>query len=125
MFRFILPGSIWTIVVIAVSLIPSSNFDARQFDIEGIDKVIHFSMYALMTLFWSTGFKRQYKSKKIRKYAFHIAVIGGFLLSLILEVFQEIFIFSRSFDWLDLIANGIGCIFGVVVFKLIYKGSYK
>lgn len=125
MFRFILPGAIWTILVIAVSLIPSSNFDARQFDVEGLDKVIHLSMYTLMVLFWSTGFKRQHESKKIRNYAFHIAVIGGFLISLVLEILQEYLVYSRSFDWLDLIANGIGCIFGVIVFKLIYKGSYK
>ena len=125
MFRFILPSTIWTILVIAVSLIPSSSFDAQQFGIEGLDKVIHLLMYTLMTLFWSTGLKRQHQSKKVRKNAFLIAALGGFLISLFLEISQEYLVSSRSFDWLDLIANGIGCIFGVIVFKLLYRHSYR
>ena len=112
-------------MVIALSLMPSSSFDAQQFKIEGLDKVIHISMYTLLTLFWSTSLKRQYKSKKIRSFAFLISIVGGFVLSVILEILQEFLVFSRSFEWLDLIANGIGCIFGVLVFKMIYKGSYK
>ncbi len=125
MFRFILLSTIWTILVIAVSLIPSTSFDAQQFEIEGLDKVIHLSMYTLMTLFWSTGLKRQHQSKKVRKNAFLIAVFGGFLIGLILEILQEYIVSSRSFDWLDLIANGIGCIFGVIVFKLLYRDTYR
>ena len=125
MFRFILLSTIWTILVISVSLIPSSSFDAQQFEIEGLDKAIHLSMYTLMTLFWSTGLKRQHQSKKVRKNAFLIAVLGGFLIGLILEILQEYLVSSRSFDWLDLIANGIGCIFGVIVFKLLYKDTYR
>ncbi len=125
MFRFILLSTIWTILVIAVSLIPSTSFDAHQFEIEGLDKVIHLSMYTLMTLFWSTGLKRQHQSKKVRKNAFLIAVLGGFLIGLILEILQEYLVSSRSFDWLDLIANGIGCIFGLIVFQLLYRDTYR
>tara|TARA_B100000508_G_scaffold140085_1_gene139950 strand:+ start:42852 stop:43100 length:249 start_codon:yes stop_codon:yes gene_type:complete len=82
-------------------------------------------MYTTLTLFWTTGLKRQYKSVKVRKYAMHIALAGGFLISVIIEICQEYLVYSRSFEWLDLIANGIGCIFGVLLFKLIYNGSYK
>lgn len=82
-------------------------------------------MYTLMTLFWSTGLKRQYKSLSVRKYALPIALLGALTISLIVEILQEYLVYSRSFEWLDLIANGIGCIFGVGLFQLIYKGAYK
>lgn len=92
---------------------------------EGIDKIAHFVMYTFLTLFWTTALKRQNKSVKLRAKAFIIALFGGFLLSLILEIIQEYFIISRFFEALDLIANAFGCIFGVLLFKLIYRNTYR
>jgi glycopeptide antibiotics resistance protein len=91
----------------------------------GLDKLIHVTLYLFFTMFWSTGLKRQYKSKKIRKYAFQFSIVGGFLVGLILEILQAFFVETRYFDWQDLIANGIGCIFGVLMFKLIYQKTYQ
>lgn len=82
-------------------------------------------MYTLLTLFWITGLKRQNKSKILRERAFLIIVSGAFVLSLILEIIQEFLVFSRHFEVLDLIANGFGCIFGLLLFKLIYRSVYK
>ena len=97
----------------------------EQFVFEGADKLAHLTMYTLLALFWTTALKRQNKSVKIRAKAFLIAFIGGFLLSLVLEIIQEFLIISRHFEVLDLIANAFGCIFGVLLFKLIYRNAYK
>src|SRR5690554_1648532 len=84
-------------------------------------------MYTLMSLFWAIGLKRQNVSILLRRNAFKISVFGGFFLSLIIELIQEFVILTRHFEVLDLIANGIGCIFGIVLFKIIYQdyGSNK
>lgn len=82
-------------------------------------------MYALLVLFWTTGLKRQNKSKNLRRHAFRYTILGGILLGALLEILQEFYISGRHFEVLDLIANGIGCIFGIVLFKLLYKASYK
>ena len=108
-----------------MSLAPSSNFSLAQAPFEGFDKMVHIGMYALLALFWTTGLKRQNKSKSLRRYAFRYAVFGGILFGAIIELLQELYIASRHFEAFDLIANGIGCIFGIVLFKLIYKASYK
>ena len=125
MIRFVLPSILWTILVIVLSLLPSQKIIGEEIIFEGADKVAHVVMYTLLTLFWSTALKRQNKSVKMRAKAFLISMIGGFLLSLILEIIQEYFVISRFFEALDLIANAFGCIFGVLLFKLIYRNTYR
>ena len=125
MLRFILPGLVWTALVIILSLVPSSNVSLDNFQFKGVDKVAHFIMYTLLALFWAIGLKRQNIYVGIRRYAFQISFLGGFSMSVIIEFLQEYAVYTRSFEVLDLIANGIGCIFGIVLFKIIYKDSYK
>jgi len=122
--RFIFPSIIWTAFVVVISLVPSSNVNLREFQFEGVDKIAHFVMYTLLSLFWAIGLKRQNISVNLRRNAFKISVFGGFFLSLIIELLQEFAITTRHFEVLDLIANGIGCIFGIVLFKIIYQ-DYK
>lgn len=104
---------------------PSQNMIGDEIVFEGADKVAHFLMYTLLTLFWTTALKRQNKSVKLRKRAFLTTVFGGFLLSLTLEIIQEYLIISRYFEALDLIANAFGCIFGVLLFRILYRNVYK
>lgn len=125
MLRFILPSLIWTALVVILSLVPSSNVSLPDFQFKNVDKVAHFVMYTLLSLFWAIGLKRQDKFVGFRRYALQIAVIGSFVISVILEFLQEYAVVSRTFEVLDLIANGIGCIFGLVLFKIIYKDSYR
>ena len=121
MLRYILPAILWTIFVIIISIVPSTDLQLEDFHFEGADKVFHFMLYALMGLFWSTALKRQNRYKGVRLKAFKIVFFGGIFLGLILEVIQENLIFGRYFELLDLLANGIGCIFGILLFKIIYR----
>ena len=121
MLRYILPGILWTVFVVVISVVPGTDLNYGEFHFEGADKVAHILIYALLTLFWTIGLKRQNTYKNIRIKVFKITFIGGFSLGLILEVIQENFVFGRYFELLDLVANGIGCIFGIVLFKIIYK----
>jgi VanZ family protein len=123
--RFILPSLVWTTLVVILSLVPISNVSLDNFQFKNVDKVAHFIMYTLLVLFWAIAFKRQYIYVALRRYALQVSIIGGYSLSVIIELLQEYVVTSRSFEVLDLIANGIGCIFGIVLFKIIYKDSYK
>lgn len=116
---------VWTAVVVVLSLVPSSNVSLNEFQIDNVDKAAHFVMYTLFTLFWTIGLKRQNIYVGLRRHAFKVVVISGFLMSVGIEFLQEYVVPSRSFEALDLIANGIGCIFGIVLFKMIYKNAYK
>jgi glycopeptide antibiotics resistance protein len=111
--------------VIILSVSPSQKMFGDEVSFNGADKIAHFVIYTFLTLFWTTALKRQNKSVKLRAKAFLISLIGGFVLSLILEIIQKYFVISRFFEALDLIANAFGCIFGVLLFKLIYRNTYR
>lgn len=125
MLRFLVPSLFWTLLVILLSLAPAQSIPEVSFKFKGFDKLVHGVMYCGLTFLWITGFKRQYKSKKIREKAFTIVLSGAFVLGIIMEGMQHFFIKNRYFEELDLIANGIGCIFGLLFFRLVYNSSYK
>ncbi len=104
---------------------PSSSLPKHQLFFDGFDKVVHFGFYSIMSFLWIAGFKRQNNSTKIRDKAFLIGSLLSFSIGLFTEVAQELFTKNRYFELLDLIANGIGCIFGIIIFRLVYKNYYK
>ncbi|HLW40108.1 MAG TPA: VanZ family protein [Brumimicrobium sp.] len=125
MLRFILPSVLWTILVVVVSIAPSSSVELSEIKIAHLDKIAHFILYTLLSFFWTVGLKRQNINLRLRSRAYVVVVLGGFVLGLVLEIIQHFFTLSRSFEVLDLIANGIGCIFGVIIFKIVYRGYSK
>lgn len=125
MLRFILPSVLWTILVVVVSIAPSSSVELSEIKIANLDKIAHFILYTLLSFFWTVGLKRQNINLRLRSRAYVVVVLGGFVLGLVLEIIQHFFTLSRSFEVLDLIANGIGCIFGVIIFKIVYRGYSK
>ena len=64
-----------------------------------IDKLLHFLMF-FFTMMWF-----MYITKK-----WLIAAVSLILLGLILEWMQMNYIINRSFDWFDLVADGMGIV---------------
>lgn len=124
MIRFITPALLWTLLVVLLSIAPPQSLSGDNPNYANFDKIIHFIFYVFVVYFWVVGLKKQTSSKKLREFAFYIVLIGAFLLGLTLEVVQHYFTKNRIFDYRDLIANTFGCIFGLVLFKIIYKTSY-
>jgi len=64
-----------------------------------VDKLAHFLMF-FFTMMWF-----MYVSKK-----WLVSAVSLLLLALVLEWIQMNYIINRSFDWFDLIADGIGIV---------------
>lgn len=124
MIRYLIPAILWTILTILLSIAPPQSLSGVNLTLPNFDKIVHFTFYVFNVYLWTVGLKKQSNSKKIRDFAFYITIIGAFLLGLILELVQHFFIKNRYFEVQDLIANSFGCIFGLILFKLIYKTSY-
>lgn len=80
------------------------------------DKLVHIMMYAgvsflMLASYWKGDFNRQSIS-----YTFLFSVSYGFLL----EILQNTSISQREFDIFDIIANMIGAMAGIIIFK-VYK----
>lgn len=113
------PSIFWLLLILFFSLMPGREIpDAGP---EGIDKIIHGFMYAVLALLFTIALYKQfifsYRRYKIKFYAVALAFAYG----LSMEIFQRFLCSSRSFEVLDVLANGVGCLLGVLIFNLVYQ----
>lgn len=106
-----------TFIVVYLSLSPlSGNKPWTLLAIRG-DLVLHFICYFGITVLYFAAF---FTYKKTLQKAFFSSILLGFIL----ELLQLIPMFNRFFDILDLLANGLGVGFGIVLgiwLKRIFK----
>lgn len=114
--RFV--AAIWTIVLITATLLPKGVVSKGGFfNIPHFDKISHLFSYLLLVYLWSMALSE--KTDKIK--AARIAFYGGILLGIILEILQWQLNVGRHFEILDIIANIIGSIIGLIAFYKLFK----
>ena len=80
---------------------------------ENADKLIHACM------FFGLAFIFQFlKRRSLYSYFF-----VPFSISFMIEIFQKLMPFGRTFDWLDLLANSLGIITAIIVVQCIKKAK--
>lgn len=95
-FRWVWMSLGWVLVagVVVGSLLPGGAVSA----IEAEDKLLHAASYCLLMI-WFAGL---YERRR------HVVIaLGAFALGAALDVLQGL-VSARSFDWLDIVANGVG-----------------
>lgn len=113
-----LVAAAWTIILIVATLLPKevvtrSNF----FDIPHFDKVSHLCSYALLVFLWAIALNEKTSKVKSARIAFY----GAICLGVLLEILQWQLNVGRHFEILDIIANIIGSIIGLIAFYKIIK----
>lgn len=106
------------ILLALVSLLPGNQLPtipdwSRLFS---PDKVTHFGAYALFALLLSVCFSERGKIQNTVKAVLFATTFGAFL-----EVLQAFAGTGRSFDPVDMIANGIGALLGGVLITVFYQ----
>lgn len=124
MFRFILPGLIWLVILVVLSLAPGNELQRTDWFFFDFDKVVHTGIYGFLVHLWLTGFKRQRSRRFFREYAFAIVISSSVALGIAIEFIQGAFIFGRVFDIYDIVANVIGVGAGTGFFYLLYRNYY-
>ena len=120
--RHYIPPFGWALLILLLSGLPSSNLPDSS--VEGLDKIVHFSIYLLFAHLLIVAFKKQIIYTKLRLNAFKIAVAIAVLYGVFIEVLQGTVFVSRSIELLDMLANSVGALAGVLSFKLVY-GNLK
>ena len=111
---FFLYGAFLTYILLR----PTSDLDLPKnfFSFEGIDKVVHFLIFALLAYLYKMAFPR------------HSILRELLLLSayaLLTEIMQEKMQMGRTGDPLDMLADVLGIFAGVFVFNLTKKTTEK
>ncbi|MBK8517370.1 MAG: VanZ family protein [Saprospiraceae bacterium] len=110
---YLISAVLWTILTLYLSLI--SAREASKFnvwDFVGFDKLAHLIFYCIFCFLWCMGFRESNNSQK--KILFFSVSFG-----VLMEICQLYLFNGRSFELFDIIANIIGSVVGLILFKKI------
>jgi len=104
----------YLIIIFVQSSIPGNNFPPLGFDFA--DKLIHFTIFAILMLLFFISLKNQFKYVKLQKYAPEFALLFTVLYGISDEIHQK-FTPGRFPDIYDVLANSIGALFVYSIIK--------
>jgi len=110
---------IWTCIVTILSLATIGDVGS-SIPIENKDKYVHFTFYFIFVVVWFLFANRTKIRKKIKWIVLFSAIGYGILM----EICQGLFTSTRSPDIMDVLANSLGAITGLLFISLILK-KYK
>jgi VanZ family protein len=110
-------GIVLTLVVAFLCLYPFQS--QKESTIPHFDKVIHVTLFLVLSYFWMRGLSAQNQFKKVQAKAVLITVIATITYGVLIEVLQEVMHLGRSFDALDIVADSVGVMFGFGVFRVV------
>jgi VanZ family protein len=103
-----LPALIWLIITFILLVMPGSDIPQAQiFDLIYFDKWVHVGMFGLLTILWGYPF---FKTNIASTNLFTKITVCVILYGVLMEFVQKFFAFERSFDFLDILADSIGCL---------------
>lgn len=111
---------LWNLLILVFCLINLSNInEVQKIKIPNLDKVVHFLFYTTSSFLWSWALL----NKKASAYKLNLAlmVFGLILFGLLVEFLQDLLPTQRSFEWLDVLCNTLGVLFGTTVYLIYTK----
>jgi len=107
---------LWAFIIFVLCATPGQYIpSASWLDLLSIDKLIHASIFFILTmLFLITAIKKNQSNSKVFGYVTICIAYGS-----VLEWMQATFFINRSADWQDIIANSVGCLIALFLFKKI------
>jgi len=103
---------VWLLLITALLCIPGTELPKFKWDNKiFLDKWIHIFLFMVLVILWCRAYLYKRSTNNIRK-TFIIIAILSVMYGIMMEIVQENFIPFRSFDFIDMLANGVGCIAG-------------
>jgi len=120
--RSVTTAIIWFIIVTILLCIPGSKFPKRNWlDDIWFDKWVHIGIFGLLVILWCRVIAIKYPLDKKNKTRFLWISLAALVYGIVMEFVQEYVVTNRSFDILDILADGIGCMIGLFICVWIYK----
>ncbi len=100
-----------------LSLVPSPKLPSVEIDYA--DKIAHVFVYFILVLTIIWAFLKKNKHKNIPFTTLLTIIASSSLYGILIEILQYASKTGRNFEIPDIIANIVGCLFGVFLYKLI------
>ncbi len=119
--RLFLPSVIWGLIIFVLISVPIGSPESSFFNIPHFDKLVHISLFSVLSFLLSIGFflnsKNKVDSYKIKRH-FWIVLFFGIGYGALTEAFQEVFLTERTGSFSDFLANTAGTLFGIAAFNV-------
>lgn len=103
------------------TLLPSSSIpQVSVWALFSFDTFVHAFMFSVLIFLMTVGLAKQYTLLKIKHYPIRYALLISSTFGISIEVLQHFFVVGRQGDMYDVLANTIGCLIGIVLFKWVY-----
>lgn len=114
-----LPAILWLLAILVATLTPDEQLPETP-DVIGFDKLVHFSLFFMLTFLWYRAGVKNRKEKLNKRNFTTNYLVFGIGIAILVEYLQQ-FIPGRSFDWWDMVANIAGGAIGTVCFYILYR----
>lgn len=121
LFIRLLPGIAWFFIILYLLTIPGKQLpQADWMDSLHIDKLVHISLFCMLTLLFFWGIVSTKPGIYNRSLLFLIAALG-LAYGIAMEFVQKYWIPNRSFDIWDIVADGAGSFVPLLFIGLLVK----
>lgn len=114
-----LPAFVWALFILRISSYP--GYELTKMPGWHIDKIVHILIYFVLVVLSCFPFSNSFRSGNNRWRVGLPVLLVVTVYSGIIELLQEFVFISRSGNWLDLLANIVGGLLGILVFPLLLK----
>tara|TARA_B100000795_G_scaffold197365_1_gene151336 strand:- start:740 stop:1117 length:378 start_codon:yes stop_codon:yes gene_type:complete len=111
------PGIIWLLTIVVGSFMSASKVPSVAIS----DKGIHFIFYAIFAILFYIPLRVNTKRSFSLVTTIKLVIIIGFVLGSVIELVQHNLIVGRYGEYLDLLANSIGLLIGVIISEVLYR----
>ncbi|GAA4431885.1 hypothetical protein GCM10023188_19850 [Pontibacter saemangeumensis] len=119
--RYNLFTMMWAAVILLTTLLPSSSMPAVSvWELFSFDSFAHAFLFSVLTFLMIVGLAKQFTFPRLRHYTIRYSLFLSTMFGISIELMQHYFIPGRQGDIIDVLANTIGCLLGIVLFKWIY-----
>lgn len=121
-FTSFIPAIIWFIISTVLLALPGNDLPQSSFfNFPYFDKMVHFTMFFLLTVFFSYPFTIRLHNKQAIKSWFVSIALYALAYGIVMEFVQKFFVLGRSFDVADVMFDGLGSLVGMLAITWLFK----
>ncbi len=120
---YFIPALLWAILIYILLTLPGDDFKDSGFEaIPHFDKVVHMGLFGAQVFWLALPLAKRYRPNAGILIWITVAVI---VFGILMEYVQKYFTTDRSFDWTDMVADGVGAVLSYFCMRYIFRQYQK